>query len=374
MNLEVMRDKIDAVDQQLVALFLQRMQLSSDVASYKREQGLPVLDAERERALLTRIGSYAGEENSDYARSLYETILTVSRSRQNQMISPSAVTDQPYIGEHLPAAATIACQGTECAFSHLACQSLFSSPKITFFSAFDEVFSAVESGACHYGILPIENSTAGSVNKTYDLMGEYSFSIVGSVRLRVCHNLLAKPGVTLSNVCEVLSHEQALRQCSNLIGRLQLTATPCSNTAVAAKTVSESARNDLAAIASFPCAERYGLSCLVPEAQNKEENFTRFICIARRPALTRHANRTSILITLPHKSGCLRNILTLIATHGANLTKLESRPHPEAEFEFLFYIDFELDVSSPRFVRLMTDLEAECEQLRYLGTYEEVAG
>ena len=220
-------------------LFKQRMAVSREVAAYKQEHGLPTLDAGRERALLAKVGSLAGEDLADYTESVFRSIMAASRSYQKQCEgsgSPvyegirTALSTTPDL---FPQRATVACQGIEGAYSQIACDSIFKSPTILYFDTFDHVFKAVESGMCQYGILPIENSTAGSVNATYDLMTRHNFSIVRSARLKVSHNLLAKAGTGLPDIKEVFSHEQAINQCSAFLSGLKgVKVTVVPNTAV----------------------------------------------------------------------------------------------------------------------------------------------
>ena len=226
---------------------------------------------------------------------------------------------------------------------------------------------------CQYGILPIENSTAGSVNAIYDLMTRHNFSIVRSARLKVSHNLLAKHGAKLEDIREVYSHEQAISQCAGyLAGLKDVKVTVVENTAVAARMVAQSERTDVAALSSRFCGEEYGLNLLAANVQDQDNNYTRFICISKNLEIYPGADRTSLMMTLPHKPGSLYHVLSKFYALGINLRKLESRPLPDREFEFMFYFDLECSVYAPEIARLFQDLEAESEQFRYLGTYNEV--
>ncbi len=378
-NLEELRGQIDQIDQQMVALFKARMEASGRVAEYKKEKGLPVLDAGRERALLGKVAEQAGEELADYAQSMYRTILSASRSYQNSKLGRSskvygsirqALENTPDL---FPQRATVACQGIEGAYSQIACDSIFKSPTILYFNTFEHVFKAVESGMCQYGILPIENSTAGSVNAIYDLMTRHNFSIVRSARLKVSHNLLAKHGTRREDIREVFSHEQAINQCANyLAGLKNVKVTVVENTAMAARMVAQSERTDVAALSSRFCGEEYGLNLLETNVQDQDNNYTRFICISKNPEIYPGADRTSLMMTVPHKPGSLYNVLSKFYALGINLRKLESRPLPDREFEFMFYFDLECSVYAPEMERLFQDLEEESEKFRYLGSYNEV--
>ena len=198
---------------------------------------------------------------------------------------------------------------------------------------------------CRYGILPIENSTAGSVNQVYDGMVRHHFSIIRSLRLKVDHNLLAKEGSKLSGIREIFFHEQAIRQCSEfLAANPDIKVTPVENTAVAAELVARSPRPDVAALCSHACEALYGLRCLMPNVQDQGNNHTRFICISRDLEIYPGSDRTSIRLVLDHKPGALSKVLSRLYVRGINVTKLESRPIPDRDFEFQFYFDLETSV------------------------------
>ena len=378
-ELEQLRGDIDAIDRQIVDLMKQRMETVAQVAEYKKANNIPVLDSGRERALLSKVGQEAGEELADYIQSMYRTIMAASRSYENGKLGrgskvydgiKKAMEETPQLFPQRP---TVACQGIEGAYSQIACDRLFKAPSIMYFQSFDHVFKAVESGMCQYGILPIENSTAGSVNAVYDLMIRHNFSIVRSARLKVSHNLLAKPGTKLEDIRDVYSHEQALHQCAGYLAGLKNVAVHVvENTAVAARMVAQSDRSDVAALSSRFCAEQYDLEIVQDNVQDQDNNYTRFICISKKPEIYPGADRTSLMMTLPHKPGTLYNVLAKFYALNINLQKLESRPLPSREFEFMFYFDVEASVYAPEMEKLFRDLEAESEQLRYLGAYHEV--
>ena len=378
-ELEQLRGDIDAIDRQIVDLMKRRMETVAQVAEYKKANNMPVLDTSRERALLSKVGQEAGEELADYVQSMYRTIMAASRSYENGKLGrgskvydgiKKAMEEPPQLFPQRP---PVACQGIEGAYSQIACDRLFKAPSIMYFQSFDHVFKAVESGMCQYGILPIENSTAGSVNAVYDLMIRHNFSIVRSARLKVSHNLLAKPGTKLEDIRDVYSHEQALHQCAGYLAGLKNVAVHVvENTAVAARMVAQSDRSDVAALSSRFCAEQYDLEIVQDNVQDQDNNYTRFICISKKPEIYPGADRTSLMMTLPHKPGTLYNVLAKFYALNINLQKLESRPLPSREFEFMFYFDVEASVYAPEMEKLFRDLEAESEQLRYLGTYHEV--
>ena len=378
MKLEEIRKDIDKVDSQIADLFKERMALSLDIAKAKQEGNLPVVNASREKEILHRISNEVGEPLDGYARILFNTLFDLSRSYQNNYLS--RVSD---IGERIekaleetpklfPKKAVVACQGVEGSYSQAACEKLFEVPSTMYFNSFEGVFNAVEKGLCQYGILPIENSSYGSVGTVYDLMRNYNFHIVKSIRLRINHSLLAKPGTKLKDVKEIFSHEQAIGQCGEFLKTLKdVKITICENTARAAKMVAESERDDVAAICSRDCMELYGLESLNNNIQVSDNNYTRFICISKNLEIYPGANKISLMLTLPHRPSSLYHMIAKFAALGVNLTKLEFRPVPGSDFEFMFYFDMEASVYSPELVNLLGQLENQPELFVFLGSYSE---
>ena len=381
MDLSTLREQINQIDSDMLELFLRRMQVSSNIAEYKRQNSLPVLDAARERELLAGVAQKAGEDLDEYAIVLYSTILSLSRSYQHKKLSPEskygAIIENALetTAKLFPEQARVACQGVEGAYSQIAASKMFKIPSILYFSSFDGVFAAIESGMCEYGVLPIENSTAGSVKRVYDLMVDHNLYVVRSMRVKIDHHLLAKPGTKISDIKEIFSHEQAIDQCAAFLRTMKdVKVTVCPNTAVAARMVAESERTDVAALSSRDCAELYGLQILASSVQDKSNNYTRFICVAKNPLIFPGADRTSIMLITHHKPGALYNVLAKINALGLNLLKLESRPLPEREFEFMFYFDIEASAYSPLLPELLSELDADSEEFKYLGTYAETIG
>ena len=379
MELNELRNEINAIDDELLKLFLRRMEVAGQVADYKRENNLPIYQPQREREILKKVADQAGPEMGGYARVLFSMLMELSKSNQHRRSKKEldlhrsiaqAIENTPKL---FPQAPLVACQGVEGANSQIACEKIFQNPFILYFKSFESVFSAIEQGLCQYGILPIENSTAGSVKKVYDLMIRHNFSIVRTFRLKVDHNLLAKPGVTLPDIKEIYSHEQALNQCGSFLEKLPgVKVIPVENTAVAAQMVAESGRTDIAAISSRSCAELYGLQNLAPGIQDKDNNRTRFICISKNLEIYPGADKTSIMMILPHRPGSLYRVMARLYALGINVTKLESRPLPDRDFEFMFYFDLETSIYSGEFIQLMCELDDLCEEFKYLGSYSEV--
>ena len=378
MDLNDYRKEIDRIDDQLIALFAKRMDTAEKIAAYKKANGMRVLDARREKEKMREILDKTPDDLREYVSSLYSLIFELSRSRQSCLLGTKgdlpakiaeAIEKTPQL---FPEDAAVACQGVEGAYSEQACERLFKRPSTFFFSSFEAVFSAIEKGLCRYGVLPLENSTAGSVNAIYDLMMKHDFRIVRSVRLKVDHNLLVKPGTKRSDITEIYSHQQALSQCEQYLQAFPgVKIIPCENTAVAAQKVAEG-DGHAAALSSRSCMKLYGLECLEAGVQDQGSNFTRFICISKNLEIYPGADRTSLMAVLPHEPGSLCRVLSRFYALGLNLNKLESRPMPERNFEFMFYFDLETPVYAPEFLQLMGELPSLCEEFSYLGCYSEV--
>ena len=275
--------------------------------------------------------------------------------------------------DQFPDHAFVACQGIEGSNSQAACEKAFKYPGIMYLKDCGAVFRAIESGLCEYGVLPIENSTAGSVNQIYDQMRAHKFYIVKSIRVRIDHNLLANEGATLKGIKEVYSHPQAIGQSGEYLDKMgDIKINYVSNTAVAAKMVKESGRTDIAAISSIGCAAIYGLRPLATDIQDRDDNYTRFIVISKKPEIYPGADKTSIMAVLPHRPGSLCEMLGRISREGYDLVKLESRPIIGKDNEFMFYFDLQASCYDPGFSRMLDDLEDFCEKFEYLGSYREV--
>ena len=379
MNLEEVRKQIDLVDDEIATLFNKRMKLVEEVVEAKKKDSKAVNDKQREKDIILRVCNAVDEDKALYLKKVFETLFEVSKSYQSlNIMEKSKISEK--IEQALekgllkfPARATVACQGVQGAYSGIATERFFSLPSISYFKNFDGVFSAVEKGLCKYGVLPIENSYAGSVNQVYDLMKEHKFYIVKSLRLPVSHNLVVNKETEIKDIKEIFSHEQAINQCRKYLAKFPLakiTAVP--NTATASKMVKESGRNDVAALCSRECADIYGLKLLDTNVQDTNNNYTRFILITKEMEFYQNANKISIMTTLPQNSaGSLNKLLSKFSNLGLNLTKLESRPIVNSSFEFMFYFDFECDIKEKGVINLLASLDNSTEQFTFLGAYSE---
>ena len=380
MELSEIRQKIDTIDDQIAELYAQRMELIKDVSEAKKKSGKAVNDPDREKKIILRVTEKVDESQQVYLKRVFETIFETSKAYQTANAEHrSEISDKISAaiekGElNFPVRAKVACQGVAGAYSGIAADKLFELADVTYFKNFDGVFQAVEKGFCKYGVLPIENSSAGSVNQVYDLMKEHKFNIVRSVRLSISHNLVVNKDVKKEEIKEIYSHEQALSQCKKYLEQFKnANVIACANTAVAARMVAESGRKDVAAISSRECAELYGLKLLETNVQDSNNNYTRFILIAKEMEFYKGADKISIMTTLPQNSpGSLNKLLAKFSNLGINLTKLESRPIVGSSFEFMFYFDFNCDIKEKAVQNLLCELDSSTEQFTFLGAYGEM--
>lgn len=374
-----LREKIDAIDKNIIELLRARLDIAQSVAEYKRTHARPILDKTRERAHLADIAALSPEMYREEFQTIFELIMQTSRMHQAHCLNVTSkilhdiaqadtTTEQVF-----PRFASVACQGIEGAYQQIATDKMFRHARLNFYPHFHDVFEAVETGVCRFGVVPLENSTAGSVTRIFDLMRDYQFYIVKTVRLKVDHNLLAQKGTKLEDIRHIYSHEQALSQCANFLSTLpNVEIHPCKNTALAAQIVAEKDTSDCACISSIECSELYDLDIVSQDIQDTNNNYTRFACISKTLEIYPGAQRASLMLTCAHKPGSLYTVLQIFYTLGINIIKLESRPIVGKDFEFMFYFDINCPHESPEFAKLMCALEAQCRDVKYLGSYNEV--
>ena len=355
------------------------MELVKQEIDAKKSSGKAVDDPDRERKILMRVTDKVDEQMQVYLKRVFETMFETSKAYQTMNAEKktefgekikTALSNGDLV---LPNKAKVACQGVAGAYSGIAADRMFELADITYFRNFDGVFQAVEKGFCKYGVLPIENSSAGSVNQVYDLMKAHKFYIVKSLRVSINHNLVVNKDSDIKDIKEIYSHEQALIQCKKYLEKFPFAKiTACANTAVAAKMLAESGRKDVAALCSRECAQIYGLKLLETNVQDSDNNYTRFILIAKDMEFYSDANKISIMTTLPQNApGSLNKLLAKFSNLGINLTKLESRPIVGSSFEFMFYFDFECNVKDKGVQNLLIELADSTEQFVFLGAYSE---
>ncbi len=370
MDLADIRQTIDGIDTTLLNSFVERMDIATEVAKSKIEMGKAVFDPARERSKLNNLASRAPERYEAQTITLFRLLMSMSKAEQQRYINElkgitvsqkahatAAASDTPF-----PQTATVACQGVEGAYSQIAACKLFDVPDIAFFETFEGVMRAVRDGFCEFGVLPIENSTAGSVNAVYDLLAQFDFHIVRSLRLKIDHNLLVKPGTKLADVREVYSHGQAIAQCAGFIESHDLHATKYPNTAMSAEMVANSERTDVAAIASRSCATLYGLEVLEPNIQDSDNNYTRFVVISREPRVYPGANRTSLMITTANEAGRpLSRARALLRTQHQPHQAREPPHPPAATLSLCSTFDLDCPFGSKALDDLLDSIDDVCE-------------
>lgn len=379
-DLAQLRTEIDSVDSQLVKLLERRMAIADEVAAVKHDHGSVVTDLHRERQILTSVSEAVRPDLARGVRTVYSTIFNVSKARQRLRVggNPQFEADvDRAVAETAPTfpeLAIVACAGDDGSFAQQAASRMFAVPTILYFNNFEKVFEAVEKDLCPYGVLPIENSSAGSVTAVYDLMQRHRFHIVRGLKLKVEHVLLANKGVELKDVKVVSSHPHALAQCSEFLKHHpEIKVEPEPNTAIAARRLAETGAKDRAVVASRACAELYGLNVLKEGIADSSYNYTRFICISRKLEIYPKANKSSVMFSLQHRPGALTEVISKFAAIGVNLTKLESRPVPGSAFEFRFVFEFDSTPANPEVRALLAELDVDpmVEHFTFLGAYEE---
>ncbi|MBO4694453.1 MAG: chorismate mutase [Clostridia bacterium] len=379
MKLEDLRNQIDAIDNQIAELYVQRMDVAREIGVVKEIDKINLQNTTREKEIISRVTAGMPEEIKLYGKQVFETLFSTSKAYQSRLLSINSDTKNQIENAlkdgtpAFPIDATVACQGVPGAYSQIAADRMIEIPNTMFFKDWESVFNAVEKGLCKYGVLPIENSSVGSVNGVYDLISLHKCFIVRSAKIRIQHFFLAKKGTCLEDIKEIFSHEQAIGQCSKFLKQFaNAKITIVNNTAIAAKSVMESDRNDVACVASHECAGIYGLNILEPNIQDNENNYTRFIAISKDLKIYDGANKISITCNLAHEPGSLNKMLNSFSTLGLNLTKLESRPVANSSFEFNFYFDFDADIKRPEVKNLIAELDNSCDRFTFLGAYQEI--
>ncbi len=374
MDLEQLRTDIDKLDSELLDIFAKRMELCGLVAEYKAKNGLPVFQGGREQQVLDKAEENAPKGLEAASRLLFSQIMDISKCLQQEQLTEY----KEVISEKAVEEPVVACPGIAGSYSEEACIKAFRNPReIRFYDTFEQVFRAVDGNEADYGVVPIENSTAGGVDGTYDLLEQYDMFVCGRLSIPVRHILAAKSKNT--EIKRVMSHEQALHQCSAFIRENGYETLTAPNTSLAARQVANGG-DDTACICSAHCAELYGLETVKEGIADSDENFTRFIVISKTLQISENADIVSICLSLPHHSGSLYRLLTRFSYSGLNLTKIESRPMPPRikkktgteGFEFIFYLDFEGSVKNPSVTKLMCNLERDCGYYRFLGNYKDM--
>ncbi len=374
MDLEEIRQGIDQLDQTIFDAFTERMELCKQVAAYKIAHGMPVFQTAREDAVIEKARGRVPAELSDGAALLSRTVMDISKHLQyKQMLNEKPVRSHASFTAYRNSdGVRVGCAGTEGANAETAVKKLFGetcSP--AFYATFEEVFCAVENGEIDFGVIPVQNSTAGTVVQAYDLMGRHAFWINATTVVEITNCLAAKPGTKLEEIQEVFSHQQALMQCSEFISKHGFHPNNYSNTATAAKMVSESDQ-PYGAICSENCAAVHGLEILADHISDYVPNYTRFICISKELTLSEDSDTISVILKIPHEEGALHRLLSKFVICGLNLQKIESRPIRDGSFEVMFYLDFNGNIRNESVKALIDDFAENLEYFKFLGNYCEI--
>lgn len=369
MDLQDIRKEINGIDGQLQSLFLRRMELCRQVAAYKKENGLPILQPDREQEVIRRIRESSPEGMADASEIFFTEIMDISKCLQSEELTAEKVYPKPELFEP-EKAQVIACQGSSGAYAESACIRLFGENKpIRFMNFFKDVVRLVESGRADFGILPLENSTVGSVEETYNLMSSHDFYINSIVRVEITHCFAVKPGVDPAGVTRVYSKKEALSQCQSFLRRANLTGMEYSNTALAAEMVRDSTDPSIGCICSKRCAQMNGLTVVEEHAADVYPNFTRFICFSKNFLAPADADTVSVAFRVPHTPGGLYRTLTKFAVNGMNLKKIANRTLAGQDFEALLFLDFEGSCRNRKVSAFLDDLSGSMSYFKFLGNF-----
>lgn len=400
-DLTILRQQIDKIDNTLLELFEARMETVIKVADYKLKNELEILDESREKNVLQKVKLLKNSVLQKYGTDFFKGLMDISKNVQAEYIKNREQLDIEQSSEQLNAFSqrpeynntnnlctageqnalnriaesnqtiTVGFQGLPGSFSEQALREYFgTNPCGINYDSFKNIFKALHAGEIDYGVLPLENSLTGGIAEVYDLLCRYGFFIIGEKCVKVDHNLLAPPGVRIEDIKEVYSHPQAFLQCSKYLeNHSEWKQIACSNTAVSAKLIADSALCNSAAIASRRAAENFGLNILKQEINTSANNYTRFIIIGRDAEVTEESNKISLAVTITHSPGSLYKILTHFAQNGLNMLKIESRPIMDKTWEYLFYIDFEGNIDSPEVQAAIAGIQQNSNFFRLLGNY-----
>lgn len=372
LDLNEIRKDIDGIDEQLLQLFKQRMVLTRDVARYKAANNMVVFQGDREKAIIDRVKQNSPEELKKSAAFLFMNIMDISKCAQASDITPDEAI--PHLRRRMERP-SVAVQGVEGAYGHAAYNKLFDNGNASFFASFAEVFEAVENGDVDYGVIPIENSTAGEVTVNMELLEKHHVYINSTTTVECAHVLAAKKGVKEQDIRIIFGHEQAIRQCESYIeSRRGLTVIPYHNNGAAALMVSENPSNELGCICSEECAEMHGLDVLHKGIATDPNNATRFICISKALEVYDGADTIAVSVSIPNIAGSLYRMLTKFAVNGINMSKIQSKPLPvdirmKYPEDHMFYIEFPGNINDSTTRKLLKNFETDYNYFKLHGNF-----
>lgn len=374
-DLQEIRKRIDEIDSQLVSLFQERMKCASDVADYKRGKNMPVYDKGREDAKLETLSNMV-EDNfmKRSVKEIFRQLMSISRKYQYQLLKARDRYIENYFQEvdelEMYEDTRVVYQGVEGAYQQIAAEEFFGKNIDTYHvDTFNEVALALSNGDADYGVLPIENSSAGNVEGNYDILLKNDVCIVGEVIVQIKHALIGLPGTKKEDLKVVYSHPQGLMQCRDYLAKMDAKVISAENTALAAKQVREEGNPTYGAIASERAAELYGLEILERHINDVQTNSTRFFIISKKRQYRKNANKVSISFSLPHESGTLYNALSHLIFNDLSMTNIESVPRRDAEWEYRFFIDVTGNLKDPAMRNALRGIREEAEDFKILGNY-----
>lgn len=372
-----LRDRIDEIDKEIIRLFEERMEAAEGVADYKRTVGKAVFDKEREDEKIKKVKAMASSDfNAQGAEALFGQLMSISRMRQYTLIADETKEvfgfrqDKQTTGSHTK----VVFAGVRGAYGQQAMEGYFGRDIDSFdVPTFKEAVAAVSSGEAEYGVLPIENSSTGSITDVYDLLSANHNYIVGEYILKIEHALLGFPGARIEDIQSVYSHPQGLLQCRKFLSGRDWKSISLENTAIAAKKVLDDKDKSQAAIASKRAAEYYGLEVLEEKINDIDNNSTRFIIIKHEKVYTEDSDKISICFELPHQTGSLYRILAHFIFNGLNMSSIESRPIRGMKWQYRFFIDVEGNLADKAVINALTGVRSETEKFRILGNYKSAS-
>lgn len=374
MDLQKLREQIDSIDAQIVELYEERMDVSRHVAEYKIDTGKKVFDPQREQEKLQKVKALTHNDfNSHGVQELFEQIMSMSRKLQYRLLTENGSLGKlPFIcvDELDTKMARVVFQGAEGSYSEAAMKKFFGDTVNSFHvDSFRDAMSAIDEGSADYAVLPIENSTAGIVSEIYDLLVEFENYIVGEQIIRIEHCLMAAPGARLEDIKTVYSHPQSLMQSAKYLQSRDWRQISMQNNAFAARKVAEDGDLTQAAIAGEGAAKVYGLNILQKGVNHSDTNSTRFIIVTNQKIFKKDANKISICFEVPHRSGSLYHMLSHFIYNNLNMTRIESRPIEERNWEYRFFVDFEGNLADSAVKNALRGLRDEAANMRILGNY-----
>lgn len=354
-KLEKARKIINEVDSEMAKLFVKRMRAAEMVYEHKKQFGLPILDQSRENAVIEKNVELVEDETlKGYYIDYIKNVMSISRAYQYRMQNGLKV----------------AYSGVEGAFAHIAAGKIFPRSNRISCRDFKTAYESVVDGENDVAVLPIENSYAGEVGQTIDLIFSGALYINGIYELEIRQNLLGVPGATVADVKKVMSHPQALGQCHDYIALRGMETEETNNTATAAKRVAEAKDKSQGAIASIETAELYNLEVLATDINKSGENTTRFAVLSKTPASSPSFSSSVLMFTVKHEAGSLANAISIIGKYGYNMTALRSRPLKKHSWQYYFYIEIDGSTDTDEGRRMLDELGVVCDKLKVAGTFE----